>query len=102
MLKVVNKRNGAQGVYIGRPSLLGNPFKMSSEADRETVVAQYRKWLLPEIQRDGKVQRAVLKILEDVQQDKEVNLVCWCAPQPCHGDVIKEVIETVLRGEMKL
>jgi len=26
---------------------------------------------------------------------KEVNLVCFCKPKSCHGDIIKEIIEKV-------
>ena len=31
-----------------------------------------------------------------------MNLVCYCSPQLCHGDVIKEIVEAVLKKETTL
>ena len=28
-----------------------------------------------------------------------LNLQCFCSPQPCHGDVIKEVLESAINGQ---
>ena len=29
-------------------------------------------------------------------KQKEINLVCFCSPKCCHGDIIKEIIDTKL------
>ena len=26
------------------------------------------------------------------REDGELNLICWCSPKRCHGDVIKEFL----------
>ena len=42
---VVNLKRELYDVYIGRGSMWGNPFKMESEADRERVIREYKKYL---------------------------------------------------------
>ena len=45
MITVGNKKHGACGVYVGRPSPLGNPFAMQGEAERAAVIRAYEDWL---------------------------------------------------------
>jgi len=46
MIKIVNKRNyTGPGIYIGRPSPLGNPFVIGRDGDREEVIRKYREFL---------------------------------------------------------
>src|SRR5262249_30543458 len=56
MIRVENKRTyrGA-GVYIGRPSLLGNPFEIGVHGEREDVIRFYRQWLWERILDQGEV-----------------------------------------------
>ena len=83
---VVNKRTSAFDVYIGRGSKWGNPFVMKSEADRERVIEQYRKYLWGQI-KAGVVTKDELRALDGKR------LGCFCAPKACHGDVIVDAIE---------
>jgi hypothetical protein len=83
MAKVLNnKASGipAGAVYIGRPSKWGNPFVLGRDGSREQVVAKYRAHLLRS--------PALLASLPELR-DKD--LVCWCAPCACHGDVLLEL-----------
>ena len=80
MPSVVNKRDvpaGSDCVYIGRPSKWGNPFAMNGEQDRDTVIALFEQYLLnsPEL-------------LAQLGELKGKNLVCYCAPRACHGDIL--------------
>lgn len=53
-IHVVNKRTfKGEGIYVGRPSILGNPFKMKDEADRERVIQEYRTWLWERVKERG-------------------------------------------------
>ena len=79
---VANVQGGIYDVYVGRPSKWGNPFKVGRDGTREEVVEKYQAWLpfqshlmdaLPEL--TGKV------------------LGCWCAPFPCHADVLAELAQ---------
>jgi hypothetical protein len=81
-------------VYIGRrlkragydlpESKWHNPFKVGRDGTLDQVLAKYRERVvsrpdlmasLPEL--EGKL------------------LVCWCAPKPCHGDVLIELLATL-------
>lgn len=43
MIRIENRKTyRGDGVYIGRPSLLGNPFKLGEHGTREKVIACYR------------------------------------------------------------
>lgn len=100
MITVVNQRTHKKtpmDYYIGRPSHLGNRFssKPSIYADvrktetPEEAVALYKSWLWMQVNWRTP---EVIKALKAIPQD--ANLVCWCAPKTCHGDVIKELLET--------
>ena len=91
MPRVLNRRTDKippDAVYVGRPSKWGNPFKIGRDGTREEVVAKYRKKLLWDM----------LPCNEDVRPDdpffteiRGKDLVCWCAPLPCHADVLLEL-----------
>ena len=81
MPKVLNKYksgipNGA--VYIGRPSVWGNPFAMGDDGTRDVVVAKYEGWI-----------RSQPVLIAAAKRDLAgKDLVCFCAPKKCHGDVL--------------
>jgi len=79
--KVKNKRVDSAGVYIGRPSKWGNPFPMRHEGERDSVCEQYEQWLMS--------QPALLAAAKTELKGKD--LVCWCAPKRCHGDVLLRI-----------
>lgn len=84
--RVLNKRRDGMppgSVYIGRPSKWGNPFVIGRDGSRDEVVAKYRNWLVGEYHA-GRVTHEELAALHGKQ------LVCWCAPLACHGDVLVE------------
>jgi hypothetical protein len=93
MIRIVNKRNyQGPGIYIGRPSPLGNPFVIGRDGDREEVIRKYREFLIIAINNDDRIKREFERIRE-LDKKGDVILICWCAPSKCHGDVIKEIIE---------
>ncbi len=98
-LRVVSKaksgiaaRAGEQIIYIGRPSVLGNPFAMSKESDREDVISKYRDWLRARYAEHGDVYKELQRLAMLERDGKPLALQCWCAPRACHGDVIIEAI----------
>lgn len=82
MPRVLNKRNGPapQAVYIGRPSKWGNPFVIGRDGSRSEVVAKYRAWVCD--------QPDLMAALPELRGR---DLLCWCAPLSCHGDVLVEL-----------
>jgi hypothetical protein len=74
---VVHCKKSAFDIYIGRPGKWGNPFKEGRDGTREEVIEKYEEWFLTQPQ-----------LLEGLPELKGKVLGCWCAPLPCHGDVL--------------
>ena len=76
----IGRRNRAAGLP---QSPLANPFR-ARDYGRGQTIPLYRRWLWERIQNGD------LVILEMLRAINEASvLVCWCTPDPCHGDVIK-------------
>ena len=67
-------------VYIGRPSKWGNPFVIGKDGSREEVITKHRDWILGNAE-----------LLSQIDELKGKDLVCYCAPQACHGDTLMEL-----------
>jgi len=102
MIVILNRN--ASKFYIGRGSHLGNPFswkkgtlaKYSCKERSESLVL-YEKWLLKRIkEQDKDVCKALNDIYKACKAGKQVQLICYCAPSPCHGDIIKRIVMSKL------
>ena len=63
----------------------------------DVVIDQYRVHLERELERgSGPVFDAFQNIVSLVRSGRSVALNCWCAPLPCHGDVIAEQVKPAL------
>ncbi|MCF4130102.1 DUF4326 domain-containing protein [Methylobacterium sp. SyP6R] len=80
MCRVLNKRTDAHdgAVYIGRGSKWGNLFVIGRDGTRAEVIAKYVVWLAD--------QHHLLRALDELRGR---DLLCWCAPLACHGDLLK-------------
>lgn len=78
---VVHVRDGYD-IYIGRPSLWGNPFVIGRDGSREEVIAKYRAYILRQP-----------AMLADLPSLRGKRLGCYCAPLPCHGEVLAELAD---------
>ncbi len=83
--RVWNKRDKncpKDAVYVGRPSKWSNPFKITGSGvdriDRAAAIESYRGWLSCRLT----VEPDFLEPL------RGKDLVCWCAPLPCHADIL--------------
>jgi hypothetical protein len=69
-------------VYIGRPILglphskWGNPYKIGRDGTREEVIDKFERHLYDS------------GLINQIHELRGRDLVCWCAPEPCHGDVL--------------
>lgn len=83
MPKIYNKHHGgapADAAYIGRPSKWGNPFVIGKDGTRGEVITKYETWLM-----------ANKPLLRQIGELRGKSLVCFCAPQACHGDVLVRI-----------
>lgn len=78
---VVHCKREPYDVYIGRPSKWGNPFEIGRDGTREEVIKKYRRWIVDEHP----------DLLAQLPELRGKVLGCWCAPRPCHGDVLVEL-----------
>lgn len=75
---VVNKRSDEPyDVYVGRPTKWGNPFKVGIHGAQGECVIQYAEWI-----------RNQPQLLADLDELRGKRLACWCAPKPCHANVL--------------
>ena len=68
----------------GERGWIGNPYAIGPHGDRENVIALYRADFYERI-KDPVFKQAVLEL------DGE-RVCCFCAPLPCHLNVVKEYI----------
>lgn len=91
-ITIGNKHNGDVGIYVGRPSILGNPYKKTTELERNSVIESYRGWLQVQMQDiNSPVYKKVHKLAKQALEE-DITLVCWCSPKQCHADVIRDTI----------
>lgn len=66
-------------VYIGRPSVWGNPFVVGKDGTRRQVIEKHKASLTPE------------QIAEIKRELTGKVIACWCKPLPCHGDTYADI-----------
>ena len=93
-ITIRNKKNwNGDGFYVGRPSPLANPFKLTNEEFRPIVLERYGAMLKNAIQkRDNRIITALHNIEAYLQEHGKCNLICHCSPKPCHADIIRQVL----------
>ncbi len=84
MIKVVNLYKEPYDVYIGRAGKgksgkWGNKF---TKGTREENIAKYEEYLLGN-----------KRLMQDLHELRDMRLGCFCAPKPCHGDILKKYAE---------
>ncbi len=84
--RVVNKRQSRYDVYIGRGGPWGNPYQIGPDGGRGKVIAKYRVWIMSE-------DRVAIALRASLHRLQGKVLGCFCAPLPCHGDVLAELAD---------
>lgn len=91
--RVWSKRKGSptaprDAVYVGRPSRFGNPYKVD-ESLRALSLDEQRRHLDATF---GQYLRAKPWLVREIRTELAgKDLVCWCAPLPCHADILLRV-----------
>ena len=68
-------------VYIGRGGKWGNPFVIDKHGTRDEVCDKHADWLRNQV-KTGRI------TLEDLAELHGKDLVCFCAPKRCHGEIL--------------
>lgn len=95
--RIVNIKHGdSYDVYIGRPSIWGNPYSHKEGtlakfkvASKEEAIEKYKEYLLSNE-----------KLMTQLHKLKGKVLGCWCMPKNpqkgkyyCHGQVLVEIVD---------
>lgn len=78
-----------QYVYIGRSGkgmsgYFGNPIRLPAGSNRGATLEAFKEYAIARIEEDAEYREAVKNL-------SGKHLVCFCAPQPCHGDILAEL-----------
>lgn len=94
-IEIINIKNyeGDDYIYIGRPSIFGNPYssKESNLAEHQVdskkeAIDLYRRYILDDLE-------LLDELINQLRKTGYRKLGCFCKPAGCHGDVLKELIE---------
>jgi len=80
--RVVHCKRDHYDVYIGRPSIWGNPFTVGISGTRPEILEKYEQ----HARTNAQIQEHLMEL------DGKV-LGCWCRPERCHGDILVKLIE---------
>jgi len=76
---------------VDRSSSVGNPYNMKNDSERNKVCNQYEDWFYYAAHNQDFFN--YLKTLaEACKQYNKLNLFCWCAPNRCHAETIKNYL----------
>jgi hypothetical protein len=104
VIRIENKKTfKGEGVYVGRPSPLGNPFSHvpSTKAEfrvetRDEAVDCYEPWLRGKLKTDTLVKTAFWTLVDFYRVFGDLTLICWCVPKRCHAEIIAKLIEEAI------
>lgn len=100
MTTVVNIRQASYEVYIGRAGrgkdgYFGNPFKLKEGENRGVTLEKYREYFYDRLKKDPVFKKRIHAL-------KGKLLGCFCKPSPCHGDIIKEYLDSLQEATLDL
>lgn len=105
-IKVISRRTAskpelARAIYVGRPTPLGNPWTLPKGEDPGATLDKYKAWLNLQWTTQNSVVVKALKDLAQIYIERgELTLACWCAPNPCHADVIAAAVEAIIKKDL--
>jgi len=85
-------------VYIGRSGVVfidgvrfppraskwANPYKIGRDGTRDQVLVKYRNHIAQKVREQPEEY--------DLEELRDKQLGCWCHPDPCHGDILLELM----------
>lgn len=82
--RVVHCKKSNYDVYIGRPSIWGNPFVHDRDGDKPDRIRKYRAWIMSQPELMKRAKKGLRRRIVDY----------WCKPEVCHGDILAEIADT--------
>ena len=66
-------------------SIFCNPFKIGKDGTRDEVIQKYKIYITKKIKKSIEFKNQLILL-------KGKKLGCWCHPEPCHGDILLELL----------
>ena len=92
-------------IFIGRGSALGNEYShlpktkaLYKVGSRKEAIEAYLNDL-PTNLKKPQFKREVKRLYDTYKSTGSLNMVCYCSPHACHGDVLKDLIENAKGDE---
>ena len=90
---IVNLRKTRNCTRVDRATVLGNPFVMSATQSRDKVCDLYITYLVDTYgNKDSAVHKAINELVQRYDKGEQLVLGCWCAPERCHAETIRDLI----------
>lgn len=80
-------------IKVDRTSVLGNPFFMKDESERDKVCDKYETYFINQMFENEKFKDEFGRLLKIYQTEGKLNLYCWCYPKRCHAETIAKYIK---------
>ena len=109
-IKTEDHTSDENNFYIGRPSVLSNPFTHDGKRSRlaklsfktrDEAINAYEEYFHKMMEFDDEFKNEFNKIYEKYKNGEDVYLGCFCHPLRCHGDVIAKELQKKLIMERK-
>ena len=101
MIDICNlKNNFCKFVYdfrVDRFSILGNPFYMKKECERDEVCNKYEEYFYNKLLFRDDVIEILKEMIEVYREYNKLRLFCWCFPRRCHAEIIRDFIYEVVK-----
>ena len=95
-----SKPQFAWQVRVDRASVLGNPYYMENETQRDKVCDLYGAYFKENIQDPNSAfYQEIQRLYSILKEYRKLELYCWCAPKRCHAESIKKYLENLYAQE---
>lgn len=95
-IEIKNLRNGFNNsptaFRVDRRSVVGNPFFMGSESQRDEVCNKYETYFNDVLLKDEKALNYLRNMYRALKKHGHIELYCWCAPKRCHAETIRNFL----------
>lgn len=89
----INKYDGDDYIYIGRPSKYGSPFSSKEKNIADFQVENKSEAMEKCEEYFSQNPKIIDELIQELNYKNLFKLGCFCAPKPCHGDILIELIE---------
>lgn len=92
-----SKPTNAWQVRVDRASVLGNPYHLENESQRDNVCELYKDYFNEKMKDiNSAFYKEVERLYSLLKKHGKLELFCWCTPKRCHAETIKQYLEAKL------